>query len=212
MRRLPLLPFLLGIFFSLALLTAQPSLARQVPTLPPVAEVVPYVPDPAACTVDPMDREILLDLWFPPVGTPELVNAIDAVETSVTLPVGPAADEETVTGVTATLHSFYDCVAAADFTRYLTYFTDDMVQRFGPDPFPTRACVIGFLDAYPDPTPSTNPTRIVAITNVMTLEEGRAAALVTDAGRAGIFTTYVILVQADDGRWLVDEIYQFPTC
>ncbi len=212
MRRLPLFPLLLGVFFSLALLPAQAALARQATTPPPVAEVVPYVPDPTACTVEPMDREVLLDLWFPPEGTPQLANAIDAVETSVTLPVGPAADEATVTGVTATLHSFYDCVAAADFTRYLTYFTDDMVQRFGPDPFPTRACVIGFLDAYPDPTPSTDPTRIVAITNVMALGEARAAALVTDAGRAGIFTIYVILVQADDGRWFVDEIYQFPTC
>ena len=46
----------------------------------------------------------------------------------------------------------------------------------------------------------------------MSIGEGRAAAFVTDAGRAGIFTTYVIFEQQDDGRWLVDEIYQFPPC
>jgi hypothetical protein len=191
----------------LALAPVRPAIAQA-----PTPELFPYVPDPALCTVEPMDREVLMDLWFPPDGTPVPPGIITSTDAAVTLPLGPAADAVTVAGVTDTLHGFYNCVAAADFTRYLNYFTDDMIRRFGPDPFPSRAACIGYLDAYPDPTPSANPTRIWDITNVMSLGEGRAAAFVADSGRAGTFTTYVIFEQQDDGRWLVDEIYQFPPC
>jgi hypothetical protein len=210
MRRMSFLPFQMVLV--LLLVTAGPVTA-QTPTPTAGGEVFPYVPDPTLCTVEPIDREVLLDLWFPPEGTavppPGLITSTEA---EVTLLIGPAASGETVDGITETLHGFYNCVAAADFTRYLTYFTDDMIQRFGPDPFPSRAACIGYLDAYPHPTPSTNPTRIWDITNVMDIGEGRAAALVVDVGRAGYFTTYVIFEQQPDGSWLVDEVYQFPSC
>lgn len=186
--------------------------ARPVLALDPTPDVTPYVPDPLLCTAEPIDREVLLDLWFPEDGTPVPVGVIVETGSAVTLPIGPAADAGTIAGVTETLHGFYNCVAAADFTRYLVYFTDDMIRRFGPDPFTSREACVGYLDAYPHPTPSTTPTRIWDITNVIAIGEGRAAAFVTDAGRAGIFTTYVIFEQQDDGRWLVDEVYQFPPC
>lgn len=207
MRRPLVLPFLF-----LLILPGSPAspLSAQVP--PPLTDDFPYVPDPALCTVEAIDREVLLDLWFPLEPTPIPPGVIVVSANEVTLPTGPAAEAETVNGVTETLHGFYNCVAAADFTRYVTYFTDDMIRRFGPEPFPSRAACIGYLDAYPNPTPSASPTRIWDITNVMSIGEGRAAAFVTDAGRAGIFTTYVIFEQQDDGRWLVDEIYQFPPC
>jgi hypothetical protein len=205
MRRLSFPPLLVTVVLILG--SAPPALAQE-----PTPDIFPYVPDPALCTVEPIDRNILLNLWFPEDGTPVPPGVIVSTSSEVTLPLGPAAGAETIAGVTDTLYGFYNCVAAADFTRYLVYFTDDMIRRFGPDPFPSRAACIGYLDAYPDPTPSTNPARIWDITNVMTLGEGRAAAFVADNGRAGTFTTYVIFEQQDDGRWLVDEIYQFPPC
>jgi hypothetical protein len=208
MRRISFPPFLIVLI--LLLMTAGPVTA-QTPTPAPGGEEFPYVPDAALCTIEPIDREVLLDLWFPPEGTPVPAGVIEISDERVTLPIGPAASAATVDGVTETLHGFYNCVAAADFTRYLTYFTDDMIQRFGPDPFPSRAACIGYLDAYPDPTPSVDPTRIWDITNVMAIGEGRAAAFVADSGRAGFFTTYVIFEQQPDGRWLVDEVYQFPS-
>jgi hypothetical protein len=206
MRRL--IPLLLLI---LVLAFAQPVVA-QVPTPPAEEDGFPYVPDSALCTVAPIDRDVLLDLWFPLVATPVPAGVIEASSESVTLPIGPAASAATVDGVMETLHGFYNCVAAADFTRYLVYFTDDMIRRFGPDPFPSRAACIGYLDAYPDPTPSIDPTLIWDITNMMAIGEGRAAAFVADSGRAGIFTTFVIFEEQPDGRWLVDEVYQFPPC
>lgn len=204
MRHLVFPPFLMV----LVLVAPMSAVATQAPT----SDAFPYVPDPALCTVEPIDREILLDLWFPPDGTPVPPGVITATTGSVTLPIGPAADTETVAGVTDTLHGFYNCVAAADFTRYLVYFTDDMIRRFGPDPFTSREACSGYLDAYPNPTPSTDPTRIWDITNVMELGDGRVAAFVADAGRAGTFTTYVIFEQQENGLWLVDEVYQFPPC
>lgn len=133
MRRLSFPQLLIVLLIALAPLRP---LSAQVATPPPGSDITPYVPDPALCTIKPINRQILLDLWFPEDGTPVPPGVIASTDGEVTLLIGPAADTTTTEAITETLHSFYDCVAAADFTRYLAYFTDDMIQRFGPDPFP----------------------------------------------------------------------------
>jgi hypothetical protein len=201
--------FVRTLFMVLLMATvAAPVASRDAPT--EFGAGFPYTPDARRCTAEPRDREHLLDLWFPEDGTPLPDEPAGTPPGIITLPVGPIADEETSYAVTQTVRGFFDCLAAADFTRYLSYFTDDGVREFGPDPFTTRDACIGYLDAFPDPIPSRNPTILWAVTNVMRLPDGRAAAFVTDAGEAGMFTTYIVFEQQPDRQWLIDHTQQIP--
>jgi len=50
--------------------------------------------------------------------------------------------------------------------------------------------------------------KIVAITDVMLLEDGRVAAFVVDESEGPASSAYVIFEQ-DGDRWLVDEVTEF---
>lgn len=167
----------------------------------------PLVADPALCTGEPRSTDDLLDLWFPEGGSPvaEATDGEDEPPTEVTIPVGaPVDDEAVMAGVTATIHEVFSCFAAGDVPRAYALFTDDLARQFGPEPGQTREDAIAFVEATPVPAPEEEQGRILAITDVMLLDDGRVGAFVVD--EAG--TAYVIFEQTGD-RWLVDEVIEF---
>ncbi len=204
MRRLTWLIALVA--FVVASLAAAPVTAQDAT---PAANGFPLTADPALCTVEPRDVDELLDIWFPPNGTPEATPAVAAeLPTEITIPLGEPADDDTVAGVTLTVHEVFSCFAAGDYRRVAALFTDDLARQFGPGPEETWEQVTAFLEATPVPEAGAGGSQIVAITDVMLLGDGRVGAFVVDRGPEGTHTAYAIFEQAED-RWLVDEVIEF---
>ena len=188
--------------------TLQQEATPQVGTL-----TFPLTPDPALCTVEPRDIDELLDLWFPVEGTPAAAVAavVEESPTEVTVPLGQPADDEEISAIYATVHEVFSCFEAGDFGRAIALFTDDLALEFTPDPGQTREDVTAFLEAEPGPQTEIS-SLIIAISDVMVLEDGRVGAFVVDRCPQGDATAYVIFEQEQDGdRWLVDEVIEFST-
>lgn len=168
----------------------------------------PLEADPALCTVEPRATEDLLAIWFPEEGSPVAEAALaDEPPTEATIPLGaPVDDEAIIAGVTATVHEVFSCFEAGDFQRATALFTDDLASQFGPGPEETREDVVAFLEATPVTAADDEGTQILAITDVMLLDDGRVGAFAVDE----VGTAYVIFEQAGD-RWLVDEVVEFST-
>jgi hypothetical protein len=186
---------------------------------PVVDDGFPIVADPSLCTVEPRDSEALLDLWFPPDATPIAADTgTDAVPADATIPIGePLAPMETiVVGITMTVQEVLACFSAGDFARATALFTEDLVATFAADfgPEETREVVAAFLEDAPVPEAGAEPIELLAITNVMLLEDGRVGAFVVDRevveDQAYTSTVYVVFEQGGN-RWLVDEVVEFPS-
>lgn len=176
----------------------------------PGAHEYPFTPDPASCTAEPRDTEALLDIWFPTDGTPVAEEAVaEEPPTEVTIPVGQLADQEVADEVATTVHGLLSCFAAGDFPRALSFFTDNLARSYSPGPDETREDVTAFLEATPMADPDSDQGQILAITDVMLLDDGRVGAFVVDSSAEGTFTVYAIFEEQEDGRLLVDKVIAF---
>ncbi len=169
------------------------------------ADPFPLTPDPAGCLVEPRSPDELIEIWFGEEGSPE---ATEAATESVTIPVGPPADEETVAGVIAIVDEVFSCFAAGDFARATALFTEDLTRTFGPEPGTPEEEVRAFLEATPEAGAAGEAGVIVAISDVMLLEDGRVGAFVVDRTEGRLSTVYAIFEQQGD-RWLADEVIEF---
>src|SRR5687768_17494617 len=84
----------------LAAVMATP-IAAQDATPAAGARTFPITPDPAACRVEPRSTDELLALWYTAEGSPvpAATPMTGAQTTSLTVPVGPPADEATASEV-----------------------------------------------------------------------------------------------------------------
>ncbi len=184
------------------------------------ANEFPLVADPALCQVEPRSTDELVEIWFHEGATPDAAEATpDAAVatpadqqpmTEVTIPIGPPASDAIAAGVTLTVHEVFSCFAAGDFPRATALFTDDLVRQFGPGPDETEEDVTAFLEATPVPEPQDVQIEILAVTDVMLLEDQRVGAFVVDSGPEGTHTAYAVFEHEGD-RWLVDEVIEFGT-
>src|SRR3712207_6168231 len=134
------------------------------------AMAFPIAPDPAACQVEPRSADELLALWYTPEGSPvpAATPTWGAQTTSLTLPVGPPADEATASEVANTVGEVFSCFAAGDFPRATALFSDDLVRSFGGEPGTTVEDARAFLEATPAPEMvGAGEERIIAITDVI---------------------------------------------
>ena len=171
----------------------------------------PIDPDPAACEVEPRSTDELLALWYTPEGSPvpAATPTWGAQTTSLTLPVGPPADEVTASAVVSTVSEVFGCFAAGEFVRATALFSDDLVRGFGGEPGTTLEEARAFLEATPAAgMDGPSEDRVIAITDVMDLGDGRVGAFVVDESGGQIDTVYAIFERQED-RWLVDEIIDF---
>jgi hypothetical protein len=194
----------------LAAVMAAP-VAAQDTTPEASAMAFPISPDPAACQVEPRTTDELLALWYTPEGSPvpAATPTWGAQTTSLTLPVGPPADEATASGVVSAVSEVFSCFAAGDFARATALFSEDLVRSFGGEPGTTVEDARAFLEATPAAgMEGTGEERVIAITDVMDLGDGRVGAFVVDESGGQLDTVYAIFERQDD-RWLVDEIIDF---
>ena len=172
----------------------------------------PITADPALCQIEPRDVDELLALWYSPEGTPQPVaSPVPVVVTDPTalmIPLGPLADEATEAAVTETVVELFSCFAAGDFPRAAALLTDDVAEAFGPEPGTSIEEARAQLETTPTPEEQGQGSRILAITDVMVLDDGRVGAVVVDVDAGQRDSAYVVFEQQGE-RLLVDAIIDF---
>jgi hypothetical protein len=154
----------------------------------------PITPDPASCQGEERSADELLALCYTP---------------SVTIPLGPRADEAAAAAVTNVVIQVFSCFAAADFSRATALFTDDLTRTFGPEPGTSMEDARAFLEGPPMPEEG-GSTEIVSVSDVMQLNDGRLGAIAIEHSEGGLEAVYITLEQ-QDGRWIVAEVIDFAS-
>jgi hypothetical protein len=170
----------------------------------------PLTPDPADCQIEPRSADELLALWFTPEGTPipPATPMAGADATSVMVPLGPRADEDTTMALTALISDIFSCFAAGDFARATAYFSDDLTRSFGAEPGVSMEDARAFIEASPEPEAMGEQSQIVSISDVMELSDGRIGAIVVESVGGQQDAVYAIFENQGD-RWVVDELIDF---
>lgn len=145
-----------------------------------------------------------------PAGTPSDAGAADVEGTldSFVPPEGQPADPETVDAVVATAVEIVACFNAGDLPRAFALYSDNLIEDFAAaDPLPQEE--LDVMAATPTAAPDDQRSSVLAVRDVMLLDDGRVGGFVDFAFETGYLETqYVILTQEGD-RWLVDEILLF---
>jgi hypothetical protein len=172
--------------------------------------------DPSVCQVEPRATEDLLAIWYGTDATDTTafeLPAGDQMLSAVPAPIGEPVDAETAATITAVIVEAFACFNAGDFARAMAHASDSAVlQLFGPEPGLPRSDAEAFLGFPPEPFPAGEQARIIAITDVSMMLDGRIGAIVVSddpvTEPAGIETEFLVLVD-EDGRWVVDEYLEF---
>lgn len=192
---------------SLVLMGAAVALAQDAT---PSVGAYPATIDPAECQVEARSVAEIIALRAAPRAGPPQARAVPAA-TTVEIPIGEAADAETVAGVTATIREVIACSGAGDFARLLALFSDDLARQIvAPDRL-SEEDLQAALETLPEALPAGEQSTLLAITDVMELEDGRVGAFVVGPDAANVNrpdTIYVTLVREGD-RWWVDAAVDF---
>ena len=203
MRRL-----ILTVVAVISLAAAAPSglLAQEATPATGMGEAV----DPALCRVEPRTAEEIFALRAE--DAPEGEPYADATLKAAPVPLGEPADAETVAAVTATIREAYACTNAGDFGRFAVLLSDAALGRqIGSVEDVTLEIVQSAL-AEIDPRSAADRQRLLAVTDVSVMDDGRVAAFVVDDDPTeppeGPETEVLIFVE-ERGRWVVDGILDF---
>jgi hypothetical protein len=110
------------------------------------------------------------------------------------------------------MRGLLSCSNAGDITRYFAFLSDNMVMQHLPEAGETSQDTRRFLESDPEPVPVDQRSRLVAVTNVAVMKDGRTGALVTTIEPQNAFggpETVLALFVEVDGQWLVDEVIAF---
>lgn len=201
-RRTPFL-FLLVLLATGLTLTAS---AQEATPTAPLGEPV----DPAECQLAQRPREEILDLWFPSkLATPVMATPVksDVVfPTAVPLPLGSPADADTVAAVTQTLRRTMACANAGDYWGLLSLSSDNLIRYYRPDAADREEARRIADESFP-PSPEGQYWRLIAVTDVAVMDDGRVAAvLVSDdpLSRSPGPETQLFFLVKERGRWVLD--------
>lgn len=163
------------------------------------------VGDPAGCTVARRSYEELQVLFAGVTATEPVLPA------EIVIPTGKPADAATAASVRATVNRIIACFNSGDMGRVLALFTSEAIvaifpwlgQEMADHPEQMRAQ----FDAG-QPVPAESWQRVVAITDIVALPDGRVGAMLVNddlqSERARPEAIHLILA-ADGEGWLVDE-------
>jgi hypothetical protein len=168
---------------------------------------------PDECQVDPRPADEVFALLGVAAGASDATPAAD--RTPVPAPPWVAADPETAAAATETTREWLACINADDNLRIAALMSDEALVRFFGGGLAadeaeegTRANLVG----TPVPRTEDENVRLVAVTDVSRLEDGRVAALalinepvVPPRGQE----TLLLIFDEADGRLLIDDIVQF---
>jgi hypothetical protein len=168
---------------------------------------------PEECQVTPRQSEEVFALLGMAEGMDGATPAAD--RTPVPAPPWQAASAETVEAATATIREWLACINADENFRIAALMTDGAIVRFFGGGLAADEAIEGAranLAGTPAPRTEEEHVRLVTVTDVSLLEDGRVAALALLNEPVlpphGQETLLVILAQVDD-RLLIDDVVQF---
>src|SRR5215207_9135244 len=170
------------------------------------------VVSPEECQVAPRPADEVFAL----LGLAEGADATPAAErTPVAAPPWVAADPETAAAAEATTREWLACINADDNVRIAALMTDSAIVRFFGGGLAADEAEEGAranLAGTPVPRAEDEDVRLVAVSDVSLLDDGRVAALALVDEPVlppqGQETLLVIFAQ-DDDRLLIDDVVQF---
>lgn len=173
----------------------------------------PDVPPASACRVAPSAAEPVQPSGPPTVPAAlrvredrSMPGELPVVELDA-LPVGPAAEEQTIDAVAATLREAVACSNAAYAARHVALFTADYSRRPNASRA-TRDPAVAFL--APTIGRRTLAAAVPALASVQTLRDGRVGALViartgTGDDPSGVDAALYVVLAERGKRWAIDE-------
>jgi hypothetical protein len=188
--------------------------AQDDPMATPGAEVAAARVVPAEeCQVEPRPAEDVFALLGLAEGAAEATPAAD--RTPVPAPPWVAADPLAVDAATATIRDWLACINADDNFRIAALMTDPAIVRFFGGGLAADEAMEGArenLAGTPVPRREEEHVRLVAVSDVSQLDDGRVAALALINEPVlppqGQETLLLIFVWAED-RLFIDDIVQF---
>jgi hypothetical protein len=169
----------------------------------PVAEIL-GVPGPEECQIPlPETIEFPAETMRPVAATPAPI--VTEPPEPFSPPVGEPADEESASGVTATVREAVACRNAGDYARMLVFFTPNMLAELYGSPATVDPEVLRGIQEGPLPVPEQRRMGIDTIDEIVTLPDGRVGAFVETSTPRREFRDYLFFVHdAESGRWLID--------
>jgi hypothetical protein len=165
---------------------------------------------PEECVTEPRTPEdiaTILNLAGEGVESPPMMQ--------ITPPLGEIADAETTISVKEAIRTFLACSNAGDLPRGASLLTENGVQRafWGQTRSPeARAAAMELISAEPRAREEAGLVRLLAVTDVSVLPDGRIATFVVLNEPLGLPNgpeTLLFILANQDGQWLIDDRINF---
>lgn len=199
----------LGLFLAVSVVLSAPAVAQE-PSIEVTQDGGARRISAGACYVEPMPVEDLIGLLGLDGG------GIDPVPPMiVTSPLGTRADDATTGRITSAVRGLIACINAGDVPRTAAWMTAHGVQRvYGTLATDSTARVDAqrLLTARPAVRTREDSLRLLAISDVSTLPDGRVAAFTVfnDPARPpGGPETALVVYSSRTGGWLLDDWVDF---
>lgn len=180
----------------------EPGARGQAPataTAPAPITPTPQIPLPEECDIEPL--RLPLFEGTPPTG--ELGG--DPTPTPFAIPDGALVEEDEAAAITATIRRSLACRNAGDFLRAYAFYTDHFLLDLLGGPA-KAADAMEALQDQPTPIAVAEQLGLVNVSEVRRLDDGRVGAVVVTQDGSRAYADYLYLVEAEDGRWLIDDL------
>jgi hypothetical protein len=169
---------------------------------------------PDLCQIDPRTEEELIAAFGLDAESMDEAPSIPRAEISI--PLGQPAPGDVIQGVTDTIRLFFACNNAGDVPRTTALLSESGLLRFygfGPRDEALDQQLRSWAAGEATPREENDYIRLLAITDVSLLPDGRVAAFVINneplLPPRGPETLLFVFSQGEDGRWLIDDYHDF---
>lgn len=169
---------------------------------------------PDLCQVEPRSEEELIAAFGLDAASADEAPVILRAEISI--PLGQPAPGEVIQGITETVREFFACNNAGDVPRTTAFLSESGIMRFygfGPREEAADAQFRAWAAGEATPREENEYIRLIAVTDVSVLPDGRVAAFVITneplLPPRGPETLLFVFSQGEDGRWLIDDYHDF---
>ena len=169
---------------------------------------------PDLCVVEPRAADDLIAAFGLDAASVDEAPQFEPAE--IMVPLGDPAAADIIAGVTDTTEQFFACTNAGDVPRLSALLTDAGIYRFygfGPREESTDAQLRAWAGGETTPREEGDYARLIAVTDVSVLPDGRVAAFVVIneplLPPRGPETLLFVYALSDDGTWLIEDYYDF---
>jgi hypothetical protein len=169
---------------------------------------------PELCQVEPRAEADLIALFGLEAASAD--EAPEILRAEISIPLGQPAPGEVIQGVTEAVRMFFACNNAGDVPRTTALLSESGILRFygfGPREEAVDQQFRSWAAGEATPREESEYIRLVAVTDVSLLPDGRVAAFIVNneplLPPRGPETLLFVFSQAEDGSWQIDDYYDF---